>query len=256
MDNKTERKIGLLDWGLTLSFIILGIAIYIPKSIDKEESYFKNESRHRMEVIYSAEELFYELTGSYTLDGEDLFKVVQQARDSLLGDSLFYGEKIVHIDGEPRTLNIPRDLQIIVDTTFSDEVIMKKEVTDVVYSVGIKNDDSDIIDTIYVNSNNIDKIRTNENYVGEYGLDTTSYFEVYSDYKRKGFRLDFELLNCPLTSDKYLIDIDETDVEDPILTVTSPVPANYSEPRFLYLYRFKADNHGMISGGMKSWKSS
>ena len=256
MSNKTERKIGLLDWGLTFAFIILGLAIYIPGSIDKEESYFKNESRHRMEVIYSAEELFYELTGSYTLDGEELFKVVQQSRDSLTGDSLFYGEKIIHIDGNPRTFSIPRDLQIIVDTTFSTEEIMKKEVTDLVYSVGIQNEESCIIDTIYVNSQNIEKIRTNENYVGEYSIDTTSHIEVYSDFKRKGFRLDFHLLKCPLTKENYKIEIDNSDIENPILTITSPVPPNYSEPRFLHLYRFKADDHGMISGGMKSWKSS
>ena len=93
MSKITERKIGLLDWGLTFALIILGLAIYIPKSIDKEELFYKNESRHRMEVIYNAQELYYELTGNYTLDGEELFKVVQQARDSLMGDSLFYGKK-------------------------------------------------------------------------------------------------------------------------------------------------------------------
>jgi len=256
MDNKTERKIGLLDWALTISFIILGMAIYIPDSIDKEESYFKNESRHRMEVIYSAEELFYELTGNYTLDGEELFKVVQQTRDSLMGDSLFYGDKIIHIDGDPQIFNIPIDLQIIVDTTFSDEVVMKKDVLDIIYSVGMENVESGRIDTIYVNSHNIENIRTNENYIGEFGVDTASHVEVYSDFKRKGFRLDFKLLKCPLTNENYVIEIDDSDIEDPTLTVKSPVPLKYSEPRYLYLYKFKADNHGMISGGMKSWKSS
>ena len=152
MNKTAERKIGLLDWGLTLSVLILGIAIYVPNSIEKEESFYKNESRHRMEVIYSAQELFLELTGNYTLDGKDLFKVVQQARDSLMGDSLFYGQKLIHIDGEPRTFNIPQDLQVIVDTTFSQEVVMKKEVEDLVYSVGIRNEKSGITDTIYVNS--------------------------------------------------------------------------------------------------------
>ena len=107
-----------------------------------------------MEVIYSAEQLFLELTGRYTLNGEELFKVVQQARDSLMGDSLFYGDKIIHIDGVARTLNIPIDLQTIVDTTFSSEIIMKKEVLDVIYTVGIKNEESGHIDTIFVNKNN------------------------------------------------------------------------------------------------------
>ena len=256
MSNKRERKIGLLDWGLTVSSIILGLVIYLPKSIDKEETFFKNESRHRMEVIYSAEELFLELTGKYTLDGEELFKVVQQARDSLMGDSLFYGDKEIYIDGVARTINVPRDLQTIVDTTFSDELILKKEVTNIVYSVGIINPESGVIDTIFVNKNNIDEIRANEHFVGEYHIDTTSHSEVYSDFKRKGFRLDFSLLKCPLSKKLYKIEIDETDIEDPTLTVSSPVPANYTEPRFLHLYKFKAGDHGMITAGMKSWKSS
>ena len=256
MSNKTERKIGFLDWALTISFIVLGMAIYIPGSLDKEESYFKNESRHRMEVIYSAEELFYELTGNYTLDGEELFKVVQQTRDSLMADSLFYGEKKIHIDGDAQTFNIPQDLQIIVDTTFSHEVVLKKDVEDIIFTVGMINIESGNTDTIYVNDQNIENIRANENYIGEYGIDTTSHIEVYSDFKRRGFRLGFDLLKCPLTKNDYIIEIDDSDVEDPILTVTSPVPSKYSEPRFLYLYKFKADNHGMISGGMKSWKSS
>ena len=80
--------------------------------------------------------------------------------------------------------------------------------------------------------------------------------EVYSDFKRKGYRLEFELLKCPLTNENYKIKIDGSDIEEPILTISSPVPENYKEPRFLYLYRFEADNHGMISGGIKSWKSS
>ncbi len=256
MSKITERKIGLLDWGLTFALIILGLAIYIPKSIDKEELFYKNESRHRMEVIYNAQELYYELTGNYTFDGEELFKVVQQARDSIMGDSLFYGKKIIHIDENPREFDIPIDLQTIVDTTFSDEEILKKVVTDYIYSVGIQNNESGIIDTIYVNSQNIESIRLNENYVGEYGVDTTTHTEVYSDYKRKGFRLEFDLLYCPLTNKPFEINIDNSDIENSILTVSSPVPKNYSEPRFLYMYRFKAYDHGMISNGLKSWKSS
>ena len=155
-----------------------------------------------------------------------------------------------------RTLNIPNDLQTIVDTTFSSEIILKKEVVDVIYTVGLKNEESGHIDTIFVNKNNIEMVRSNESYISEYHIDTTSHSEVYSDYKRKGYRLELGLLKCPLTNDNYIIEIDESDIEEPILTISSPIPENYSEPRFLFLYRFKADNHGMISGGIKSWKSS
>lgn len=256
MSNNFEKKISFLDWGLTIAFLVLILAIYLPSNIHIEESYFKNKSRHRMRVIYAAEEYYRELTGHYTLDGEHLINLVQQARDSLMGDSLFYGEKIIHIDGIPNIVNISPGFEFRVDTTFSDETLIKIEVEDIILTVGMINEETNNIDTIYVNKNHIEKFMADSLFNGIYAVDTSSHSEVYSDYTRLGFRLTSNLLQCPLTHEKYLLKLDESDPEMPVFTVTSPVPAGYSEPRFLYLYRFKADNHGFISDGRKSWKSS
>ena len=256
MNKKFEKKISYLDWGLTIAVLILIFAIYLPNRIHEEETFYKSESRHRMAVIYAAEEFYRELTGHYTLDGNHLISLVQQSRDSLLGDSLFYGEKTIFIDGVPNEINISPGFEFRVDTTFSSETLIKTEVEDIILTVGMFNEQSGSIDTIYVNQNHIDKFNSDPAFDGIYAVDTSSHSEVISDYTRLGFRLTSELLHCPLTEDKYLFDLDESDPEMPIFTVKSPVPKGYSEPRFLYLYRFKADNHGSISDGRKSWKSS
>ena len=256
MSNNFEKKISYLDWGLTIAFLVLILAIYLPNSIHKEESYFKKESRHRMRIIYAAEKYYKELTGHYTLDGDHLINIVQQARDSLLGDSLFYGEKIIHIDGVANVVNISPGFEFRVDTTFSDETLIKKEVEDIILTVGMINEETNNIDTIYVNKNHIEKFSTDSLFDGIYAVDTSNHSEIFSDYTRLGFRLTSNLLRCPLTNEKYFLKLDESDPEMPKFTVTSPVPTGYSEPRFLYLYRFKADNHGFISDGRKSWKSS
>ena len=48
MNKKTiEKKIGILDWGIVFSGIILLIIVYIPNHIWKEERIVRNESRHR-----------------------------------------------------------------------------------------------------------------------------------------------------------------------------------------------------------------
>mgnify|MGYP001466146256 CR=1 FL=1 len=96
MNKKTiEKKIGILDWGIVFSGIILLIIVYIPNHIWKEERIVRNESRHRMEIIADAEEFYKELTGEYTTDGKKLYSLVEAAMDSLIADSLFLGEQII-----------------------------------------------------------------------------------------------------------------------------------------------------------------
>jgi len=217
--------------------------------------YYKSESRHRMSSINAAQEFYRELTGHYTIDGSHLISLVQQSRDSLLGDSLFYGEKTIHIDGVPNFINISSGFEFRVDTTFSKETLVKKKIEDIILTVGMLNQETNKIDTIFVNNKHIEKFKSDSLFSGVYDVDTSSHTEVFSDYKRLGFRLTTDLLHCPLTNEKFLLGLDESDPEMPIFTVKSPVPSGYSEPRYLYLYRFKADNHGYISDGRKSWKS-
>ena len=50
-----------------------------------------------MTAISNAQEFYKELTGSYTMDGNHLFELVEAAMDSLLADSLFLGEQYIKL---------------------------------------------------------------------------------------------------------------------------------------------------------------
>ena len=117
--NNMNKKIEILDWGIIFSAIIMLFMVYIPVSIWQEESEIRNEARHRMLAISNAQGFYKELTGSYTMDGEHLFELVEAAMDSLLADSLFLGERYIHLKSGKHRVNMEEDFEIRVDTTFS-----------------------------------------------------------------------------------------------------------------------------------------
>ena len=95
--NNYDRKISLLDWGIIISSLLLLLAVYLPQSIWQEEEKFKKEGRQRMSDIANAEDFYFEMTGSYSLDGKHLFELVEAAMDSLIADSLFTGKKNIKL---------------------------------------------------------------------------------------------------------------------------------------------------------------
>ena len=50
-----NRKIGILDWLIFLSIIIMIIMVYVPLEVWQEESKYKTERRNRMKYINFAE---------------------------------------------------------------------------------------------------------------------------------------------------------------------------------------------------------
>ena len=69
---------------------------------------------------------------------------------------------------------------------------------------------------------------------------------------RKKYHLSDDRLYCPITNEKFFFDIDESDPENPVFTVSSPVSGDYTEPRFL-VFQFEAGRHGSIKGGVTTW---
>ena len=89
---KNNKKIGILDWLIFFAVIVMFIMVYIPQSIWIEEDTFKKQRRQRMKIISQAADFYYELTGEYTIDHNELFSLVEASMDSLLADSLFIGK--------------------------------------------------------------------------------------------------------------------------------------------------------------------
>ena len=114
-----ETKIGLLDWSILLSIMLLLLIVYIPSSIWIEEKRDRDESRFIMKAISNAAEFYKELKGNYTTDGEDMFALVEAAIDSLYADSLFIGEQRINTNNTLHHIIIEKGFDYRADTTFS-----------------------------------------------------------------------------------------------------------------------------------------
>ena len=253
-DKNYERKISILDWGIILSALLLLLTVYLPQSIWKEEIEFRNLGRHRMTSIANTEEFYFEMTGGYTSNGEHLFEVVEAAMDSLIADSLFTDEQIIYLNGNSYPVKLERGIEVRVDTTFSFATNLYFSYEDTIYTVGLNNPESGNIDTMFVNVKDLHHYNVDENFREIYKTDIVIRSEIRTDYLRRKYHLNANMLKCPLTNDPYIFEIDTTGDED-IFTVTSPLhllEEPYTESRF-GVFTFKAGGHGFIRGTQKSW---
>lgn len=253
-DRKYERKISILDWGIIISSLLLLLTVYLPQSIWEEEVEFRNLGRHRMTSIASTQEFFYEITGEYTYDGEHLFELVEAAMDSLIADSLFTGDKIINLNGNAYPVNLERGFEIRVDTTFSSATNLYFSYEDTIFTVGLNNPESGNIDTMFINVKDLQLYKLDKHFREIYKTDIVTRSEIRTDYLRKKYHLNADMLKCPLTNDFYIFEIDTTGDED-VFTVTSPLHLleyPYIESRF-GVFTFEAGDHGFIKGTQKSW---
>ena len=249
-----EKKISILDWAIVISAILLLLSVYLPQIIWDEEYKYRIEGRHRMTAIANAEEFYYEMVGNYTMNGEHLFELVEAAMDSLIADSLFTGEKIIHLSDGSYPIDIERGIEIRIDTTFSSPTELYFTYDDTVYTVGMKNIESGGVDTIFINVKDLEKYKADENFHGIYNSDIVERTELKTDYLRKKYHLADYMLNCPLTNKPYVFEIDTTNGEA-TFTVKSPLhllDTPYTERRF-GVFTFEAGDHGFIKGTQKSW---
>ena len=264
-----EKRIGLLDWGILLSIILLFFIVYIPKSIWMEEKKDRDESRFRMKAISNAASFFKELTGNYSADGDEIFLLVEAAIDSLYADSLFTGSQKMLLNGGVYNIDIEKGFDYRADTTFSEAEKIKRTVADTLHTVLMIKDDinkqinlgnlvrSQItdkdLDTLYVNESFLRRYKKDSSF---YSILKTNYkdrIEVSNDYLRKKYHLSKDFLNCPLTGKPYLLELIETEANEKSFMVTSPVNRkNDSKSRYVF-FKYDPGDHGHIKSGITSW---
>ena len=231
LSKEQERKISILDWGIIVSAILLLLTVYLPQSIWKEEVKFRKLGRHRMTSIAHAEEFYFEMAGAYTATGEHLFELVEAAMDSLIAG-----------------------FEIRVDTTFSSATDLYFSYEDTIYTVGLHNPDSGNIDTMFVNVKDLHRFKADEHFREIYNTDIVTRSEIRTDYLRRKYHLNTEMLKCPLTNDPFIFEIDTTG-DEAVFIVTSSLHVleePYTESRF-GVFTFEAGDHGYIKGTQKSW---
>jgi len=247
-----QNALLILDWLVILTAFVLMTVIYLPKRIWAEEDKYRTESRRRMQIIQDAEDFYGTMRGNYTTDGEFLFKLISQTHDSLIADSTFIGPQIVNVDGGPFRVNIPDFLGSQMDTTFTVGRQLRQELLDTTFTITLWNDERAAYDTLFINgSAGLAQIKLDSAFSEVLDTSYSSHSEVYTDYKWNRFRLEPELLNCPVIREPYIISLDSTESE---LTITTPIVGEYVESRYL-LFKFKARDHGKIVGGDPSWRN-
>ena len=207
-----------------------------------------------MSSIANAEEFYFEMTGTYTPDGEHLFEMVEAAMDSLIADSLFTGDQIINLDGQAYPVTMERGLETRIDTTFSQDTELYFSYEDTIYTVGLNNPDSGGIDTLFVNVKDLARFKADEHFREIYSTDIITRSAIRTDYLRRKYHLSTSMLYCPLTNNPFIFEIDSTD-EEVVFSVISPLHVleePYTESRF-GVFTFEAGDHGYIKGTQKSW---
>ena len=250
--NKMKRNIGILDWGIVFSVIVLFVAIFIPSVIWEEEESVKTESRRRMAIINDAESFYYELTSEYTTNGEELFSLVEAAMDSLTADSLFVQEHKINLNNKIYEVNMNRGFYVRVDTTFTKSQELQRTFKDTSYQISMLAADGGESTQKWVKKDELQFYMDDSLFQSVDDTEIKDVSEKFTDYARNKFHLIDDLLSCPLTGEPYILEIDDTDDSYPLFMVKSPVPEDYTERRF-GIFKFESGKHGFIKDGNTSW---
>ncbi|MFQ6674971.1 MAG: hypothetical protein ACE5LH_01355 [Fidelibacterota bacterium] len=235
----------LLELAILIAFLMFLAVIYIPRSIWEEEESVRNESRFRMENVYDVLTFYERLTGTRTDDGLWALRVVNATRDSLTADSTFLGEQTVSLPEGEITVDIRKGTDADYDTTFGFLKTRKDTVMDTVFSVVSYSAVDDRYDTTFIRLEDIRPYLEDPSVVDIPDTSVTSHVEVVSYYET--YMPDSSMFVCPLTRKPYIIE-----ATDEVLKVESPIQEPYRERRYL-LFAFRADSHGKIENGEKSW---
>lgn len=250
------KKIGILDWLIFVSILIMFIMVYVPQSIWEEENEYKKMRRERMKVISQAEDFYHELTGEYSTDYSKVFSLVEAAMDSLIADSLFVGSKTITLNNKKYNVNLEKGYEMIVDTTFSYSENVKNTVKDTIYYIGMNNIETNQIDTLIANSTNIQNYKEDTLFYDILNVEYKERVENEINYLRRKFHLTDDLMFCPISRNnqnkKFILEILKNSSGESIFQISSPVDSNDKERRY-GIFSYNPGFKETIRGGQKSW---
>lgn len=287
---KFTTRIAVLDWLFVFAIIILLLIVYIPNQIWIQEKFDRDESRFRMRTISNASEFYKEITGNYTINGPQMFELVEAAIDSAFADSLFVGEQQIILNDKIFNVSINKGFDYRADTTFSIAEQIRKTIVDTLYwTLEYSDSTKTLLDTNYVNSSDMkkrmnlyrfnpantsllserDSTITEEEYDDLLSFEQKRFYRVVKDtipgkieisereevknnYLRKKFHLNTDLLTCPLSKKDYILALEQQNSGENIFIVKSPVDESNIETQY-YFFEYNPGDHGYIRSGVQSW---
>ena len=244
-----KRKIysDVLEIGFVVAFLFLIISIYVPRAIWDEEELFEDQSRFYMENMYDIQNFYKSLTGEYNPDGLWVMQVVNSVRDSLTGDSTYLGEQSIQLNNQEFSVNVPKGYDVDFDTTFGFPMMRRDTIMDTTATIVMYSEDLSRNDTSYVQKKRLKNFTTDSNFVAMLEEVASERVEVVNYYN--SYMPDSSMYFCPVTQKAYLISIKD---EGNVVRVDSPIEETVVRKRYA-IFAFKADNHGFVDDGTKSW---
>ncbi|MEC7855447.1 MAG: hypothetical protein VYC61_01795 [Candidatus Neomarinimicrobiota bacterium] len=239
----------LLELAMVLAFIFLIIFIYVPVAIWAEEREFEKKSQFNMQNIYDIEMFYEQLTGSYSPNFFEAMNVVNSARDSLLGDSLYVGEQSLILFGRQYNVDINETFGFNYDTTFGFKSYRRDTIFDTTVQIIMYSQELGRNDTSFTQKRHLNNYMEDPNFIDKLNEEPLKRVELIEYYKT--YIPDSSTYGCPLTDKSYMISIDN---ENKKLKVVSPINREnpYKDPRFL-IFSLKSNGHGEINDGNRSW---
>ena len=239
----------LLELAMVLAFLFLIIVIYVPVSVWAEEREFEKKSHFNMQNIYDIGMFYEQLTGSYSLNFFEAMNVVNSARDSLLGDSLYVGEQNLILFGRQYNVDINETFGFNYDTTFGFKSYRRDTIFDTTVQIIMYSQELGRNDTSFTQKRHLNNYMEDPNFIDKLNEEPLKRVELIEYYKT--YIPDSSTYGCPLTDKSYMISIDN---ENKKLKVVSPINREnpYKDPRFL-IFSLKSNGHGEINDGNRSW---
>ena len=198
MSKLDQKKFSdLLELITVLAFFFLIFVIYAPVSVWSEEQEFEKQSRFNMKNIYDIESFYEQLTGSYNPDFFEAMKVVNSARDSLLGDSLYVGEQSLTLFGRKYNVDVSESFGFNYDTTFGFKSYRRDTISDTTVQIVMFSQELGRNDTSFTQKKFLNTYSQDPNFIANLGEESLKRVELIEYYKT--FIPDSSIFNCPLS---------------------------------------------------------
>ena len=242
-----QNKTDVLEILIIVAMFLLIVVVYVPVAIWEDESFYEKESRSRMQNMNDIQAFYKRLTGEYSTSPLKAMTVVNAVRDSTIADSLYIGEQSLFINNEQFIIDVNESYGFEYDTTFGIKSFRKDTILDTILQINVYSEELGREDTSFIQKKELYNYKNMSNFksiIKEEPIKRVQAVEYYKTYIPDSINYF-----CPLTNEPYKSEISK---DGSVLTISSPIDIPIIE-RYYVLFTFKAENHGFIKDGRKSW---
>ena len=179
MSKLEQKKLSdVLELVTLLAFLFLIFVIYAPVSVWSEEQEYEKLSRFNMKNIYDVESFYEQLTGSYNPNFYEAMQVVNSARDSLLGDSLYVGEQSLTLFGREYNVDINETFGFNYDTTFGFKSYRRDTILDTTVQIVMFSQELGRNDTSFTQKKFLETYSQDPNFIAKLGEEPLKRVEL------------------------------------------------------------------------------